>query len=41
MHGLLESHLNLMRCDNLIGGENLCFHRFLRFYTQQREKHDY
>ena len=41
MHGLLESHLNLMRSDNLVGGKYLCFHCLLRFCPQQGEKHDY
>ena len=39
MYGFLESHLNPMRCDNLVGGENLCFHRFLRLYRQYGQKH--
>ena len=39
MYGLRESHLDEVRCDNLIGGENPCFHGFLRLYRQYGQKH--
>ena len=41
MHGFPESHLNPVRCDNLVGGKYLCFHRLLCFCPQQGEQHDY